>query len=1023
MANTPKEALTCTLRSLLLSCWLIACYQSAYALNPQFEASQYAHTSWKIRDGFSKGQINAIAQTPDGYLWLGTHFGLLRFDGVRTVPFQPPADQPSNSAEIFELFVARDGTLWIGSDQGLSSWDGSRLTQYPQLARQFVLAVLEDHDGTIWAGSLNIPNGRLCTIRRDNVECFGQDGTLGRGVVDLFEDSQRNLWALGSKDLWRWKPAPSKSFTMQGYFGRESLLEDSDGALMIGTEQGIKRLSSGKMESYPVPGTTNEFIVSSMLRDRDGALWIAASSAGLLHVHQGRTDVFSSADGLSGDQVSAMFEDREGTIWVATTKGLDRFREQTVSTFSEKQGLSSSVVFSALATSDGSVLAVTNYGLNRWSNGQIRPLGRVPTGVEERKNSPRSLFQDSRGRIWSATATQFGYLENDRFVALRGIPGGVTRSIADDHKGNLWVANQNSGLFQLRDNQVLQNLSWEKLGHSDFGAALEIDRVSGGLWVGFFGGGVVYFKDGEVRASYAADAGLGAGRVDDLQFDRDGALWISTQGGLSRLKDNRIATITQANGLPCDEIHWMRADDFDRVWLNTACGLVQVTRAELRAWAAAVDQNKDIQRKIPLTVFDTSDGVRSRSYSSGFYPQVATSVDGKLWFPVEDGLSVIDPHHLSFNTLLPPVQIQQVVADRKTYNANGQIHLPPLNHDLEIDYTALSFVAPEKIRFRYKLEGYDRDWQEAGDRRQAFYTNLPPRNYRFRVIACNNSGVWNETGAFLDFSIAPAYYQTTWFRLLLVLAVLLVLFALYRLRVRQVAQQVRAGIEGRLDERERIARDLHDTLLQSVQGLILKFHAGIKQIPSDIPARETMEKALDHADQVLAEGRDRVRNLRATSVSIDDLALAFTRVATETTRGREATFKTVVEGGERRLHPLVQEEAYCIGREAIINALTHSGGANVEVEIIYESRKFGLRVRDNGSGIASQILEEGGRSDHWGMQGMRERANKIGAELRIWSGHATGTEVELTVPGATAYQGNRESNRSWSAFFQKLIKQ
>ncbi|HEV2829245.1 MAG TPA: triple tyrosine motif-containing protein, partial [Pyrinomonadaceae bacterium] len=352
---------------------------------------------------------------------------------------------------------------------------------------------------------------------------------------------------------------------------------------------------------------------------------------------------------------------------------------------------------------------------------------------------------------------------------------------------------------------------------------------------------------------------------------------------------------------------------------------------------------------------------------------------------------------------------------------NGSLRLPALSRDLQIDYTALSLIAPGKIRFRYKLEGYDKDWQDVGNRRQAFYTNLPPRKYRFRVIACNNSGVWNETGAFLDFTIAPAYYQTVWFRVLLGIVFLFVLFALYRLRVRQVAQQVRAGMEGRLDERERIARDLHDTLLQSVQGLILKFHAGIRQIPAEIPARETMEKALDHADQVLAEGRDRVRNLRATAVSIDDLPTAFKSVAEETPQGRKATFRTVVEGNARQLHPLVHEESYCIGREAIVNALTHSGGRNVEVEIIYEPRQFRLRVRDDGHGIDSKILEEGGRSDHWGMQGMRERANKIGAELKLWSGHETGTEVELTVPGATAYQtaGNSSPLSGFRRFFAR----
>jgi signal transduction histidine kinase len=390
-----------------------------------------------------------------------------------------------------------------------------------------------------------------------------------------------------------------------------------------------------------------------------------------------------------------------------------------------------------------------------------------------------------------------------------------------------------------------------------------------------------------------------------------------------------------------------------------------------------------------------------------FNPQVAKSTDGKIWFSTSDGLSLVDPNRVRFNHIQPPVQIEQFVADRKIYDAtyvgDGPLRLPPLIRDLQIDYTALSLAAPEKIRFRYKLEGRDSDWQEAGNRRQVFYNDLGPGNYRFRVIACNNNGVWNETGAYVDFTIAAAYYQTAWFRVAVVLLFLLALGALYQLRLRQVARVVRARMEERLEERERIARDLHDTLLQSVQGLILKFSAVSKQIPPDLPARNLLENTLDHADEVLAEGRDRIRNLRVHSVTLSDLPSAFRSVAEETSQGREVVFKTVVEGRVRDLHPMVLEESYCIGREAIINALSHSEGQHVEAEIAYDARQFRLRIRDDGRGIDNAILDAGGRSGHWGIQGMHERAQKIGGQLKIWSRPETGTEIELTVPGSTAY--------------------
>ena len=1003
---------------MLLACMLLAWCPCAFALDPALDISQYAHTAWKLRDGFTKGAITSIAQTPDGYLWLGTEFGLHRFDGVRNVLWQPPADQHLPSNIIMSLLTTRDGTLWIGTDKGLVSWNGSRLTQYAEVAGQFIFALHEDRDSTVWVSASSLLTAKLCAIRQGRVQCYGGDGALGRGVFNLYEDRKGNLWAGVLNGLWRWKPGSPEFLPLPvGSPDHQSLAEDFDGALLICTSGGIKRLVDGKTEAYPLPGLVRQLRFNNMLRDHDGSLWIGTST-GLAHVHQGRTDVFEQSDGLSGDRVRTIFEDREGNIWVVTSSGLDRFREFALPTFTVNQGLSNASVASVLAVRDGSVFLTAPGGLNRWSNGQFTIYGRSTAQTQPSKGAPNSLFQDGRGRIWAVTLREFGYLENDRFIAIGGIPGGVVRSIVEDTAGNLWIANQDHGLLHLRGSEVVQQLPWDKLGHKDFAAALAFDPLQGGVWLGFFQGGVAYFSDGKVHASYGVADGLGQGRVNDLRLDQDGTLWAATEGGLSRLKNNRVATLTSKNGLPCDTVHWLVEDDAHSFWLYTTCGLVRIARSELDAWAAAVDKDRDAKRTIQATVFDNSDGVRSLAYPIGFSPQVAKSTDGKLWFPGLDGVSVVDPRRLPFNNLPPPVHIEQVTADRKTYDAtsaaNERLRLPPLVRDLEIDYTALSLVAPEKVRFRYKLESWDRDWQDAGTRRQAFYNNLPPGNYRFRVMACNNSGVWSTYDAVMDVFIEPAFYQTLWFRALGVLSLAGLIWGLYVTRLRRIAAIYKARLEERLQERERIARDLHDTLLQSVQGLILKFDAVAKQIPCQEPARQAMENALDRADQVLAEGRDRVRNLRDTPVHLSDLPAAFQRVAEETPQSRATTFKTIVEGNVRELHPLVLEESYSIGREALVNALTHSAGLHIEVEIIYDPRQFRLRVRDDGHGIDSRILEEGGRPDHWGLQGMRERAHRIGAQLELWSRPETGTEVELIVPGTTAYRALRaKSKSSW----------
>ena len=645
--------------------------------------------------------------------------------------------------------------------------------------------------------------------------------------------------------------------------------------------------------------------------------------------------------------------------------------------------------------------------MNRWNSGQIEIINVDPYKREGKPAAfiPNSLFQDETGRVWVSTPFAFGYRDNNRFVSVSTVPG-VVSAIAQDTAKTLWVANEHAGLFQISGEKVVQQLSWARLGRDDHVSSLVADP-KGGMWLGFFLGDIAYYNDGQIRESYSSANGLTAGRVGDLQFEQDGALLIATEHGLSRLKNGRFARLTSENGLPCDAVHWFQEDDAGSVWLYTSCGLVRVPRSELDAWANAVDQDINARRKVQAMVFDNADGVRVLATGNHFSPQVAKSTDGKIWFATGDGVSLVDPNRLPLNTIQPPVQVEQFVADRQAYEAttgSGLLRLPPLIRDLQIDYTALSLVAPEKIRFRYKLEGRDSDWQEAGNRRQAFYNDLSPGNYRFRVMACNNSGVWNETGAYVDFTIAPAYYQSAWFRISIVILLVILLTALYQLRLRQVAHVMRGRMVERLEERERIARDLHDTLLQSVQGLILKFHAVSKQIPADLPAHHTLEKTLDHADQVLAEGRDSIRNLRVDSASLSDLPAAFRSVAEQTPQGREATFKTVVEGRVRDLHPLVLEECYRIGREAIINALTHSEGQNVEAEIAYDSRQFRLRIRDDGRGIEPKILEAGGRSGHWGLQGMRERAEKIGGQLSFWSRPETGTEVELTVPGTTAYQ-------------------
>jgi signal transduction histidine kinase/ligand-binding sensor domain-containing protein len=977
-------------RAAILFGILLACCPCTFALNPSFEINQYAHTAWTIRDGFFKGTISGIAQTPDGYLWLGTEFGLLRFDGVRTVPWQPPSGEQLPSSSIRTLLSARDGRLWFGAREGLASWKDGKLTHYPELAGQSIQALIEDREGTIWAGGNATSNGRLCAIQNGSARCYGEDGRFGSQVLSLYEDSRDNLWAGSSTGLWRWKPGLPKLYPMPES-QLSALNEGENGPPLIAMNGGIRQLVDGKTEAYPLPVAGRQ-LPTRLLRDRNGGLWIGTADRGLMHVHGGKTDVFARSDGLSGDFVTGLFEDREGNIWVATSDGLDRFRDFAVPTISVRQGLSTGTVWSVLAARDGSVWVGTLDGLNQWNDGRATIYRKGSGGL---LGNVDSLFQDEGGRIWVSTLSGVAYFENRRFFPVSGIPGGEVHAIAGDRTGNLWIGHQDQGLIHLLEGSVVEQIPWTRLGSKGAALVLVPDPSQGGLWLGFGKGGVAHFKDGQVRVSYAGSDGLGQGRVEDLRLDRDGTLWVATDGGLSRVKDGHVATLTAKNGLPCDTVHWTMEDNDHASWLGTACGVVRIARSELHAWVA------DPRRAIRTTVFDTSDGVRSRAETGGYSPRAAKAGDGKLWFATLDGVSVIDPHHLPFNKLPPTVQIEQITADRTTYETSSNLRLPPLVRDLEIDYTALSLVAPEKNRFRIKLEGRDRDWKDVGAERKAFYNDLPPRGYRFRVAASNNSGVWNEAGASFDFSIASAYYQTAWFRLSCVAAFLAFLWALYRYRLHQIAREYNVRLEERVGERTRIARDLHDTLLQSFQGLMLHLQVVDDLLPQG-KAKTELEKTLDRADQAIAEGRTAVYDLRSSATTTNDLAQAVRAVGNELATPDSATFRLVVEGPARDLHPIIRDELYRIAREALRNAFTHARADHVEAELIYTDRLFRLRIRDDGQGIASKILEEG-RPGHYGLPGMRERAKQIGAKLTFWSGGGSGTEIELSIEGSIAY--------------------
>ena len=1021
-----------------------------FGLDPSLDVSQYAHTAWKIREGFATGTIHQIAQSPDGYLWLATEVGLLRFDGVRTVPWQPPLGERLPSSDIRSIVAGRDGTLWLGTAKGLVSWKDGKLTEYSELAGRDIFTIYEDRQGVVWAsgiqwGTASSP-GILCAIKGRDVQCYGGDGKLGFGVFSFYEDSRGNLWLAAGNGLWRWKPGTPQRYRLPAalqsgtsffYFSRNAICEDDDGRLLIAADRGFGKLANGKIEVYPHPAGMPLRAPATLLRDRDGGLWIGTLDAGILHQHRGKMDAFTDSDGLSGNSLETFFEDREGNMWAATENGIDRFREYAVPTISVRQGLSSPLVVCLLAGQDGSVWMGTSDGLDRWKNGQITVYRRPGKETARQNNGPSnavvreiplqdnyidSLYQDTQGRLWVSTHKGLGYFQNETFLPLTGVPITSAIPVTGDDAGNLWTASSSCGLCRLRDGKVVERLPWASLGLPNPGSnSVVADPTHGGLWLASWNSGVSYFKDGRVRAYWGPAQGLGTGRVTDLKLDADGSVWAATEGGLSRIKDGRVATLTSRNGLPCDNVHDFAEDNTHAFWLYTACGLVRIPRAELDAWGT------DPGRTVQTTVFDASDGIRSHAGDYYPAPRIANTADGSVWFLPLDGVSIVDPRRLPLiNKLPPPVHIEQITADGKVYTpaaGSRRLRLPPLVHDLTIDYTGLSFVAPEKVHFRFKLEGQDKDWREVVNQRRVEYSNLPPGNYRFRLIACNNSGVWNEKGDELDFSVAPAYYQTNWFRALCAAIFLAMLWALYQYRLHQVAQEFNLGLEARVSERTRIARELHDTLLQSLHGLLLRFQAASNLLPErPAEAKQRLDSAIDQAAQAITEGRDAVQVLRSSTIETNDLALAISalgkELAADETNRNSAVLQVAVEGTPRNLHPILRDEVYRIAGEALRNASRHAQARQIEVEIRYDERELRLRVRDDGKGIDPKVLTGDGRAGHFGLRGMRERAKLVGGKLDVWSELDTGTEVELTIPASLAY-AKSPPRRSWFSGWRK----
>jgi signal transduction histidine kinase/ligand-binding sensor domain-containing protein len=969
---------------------------AARALDPATRLTQYAHTEWRLRDGVFSGAPLSIIQTDDGYIWVGTANGIVQFDGARFVPWAPRSGPQLPNQNVFRMWTTRDRSLWISTRGYLSRWQDGALTNISTGAS--VQRIAEDPQGTLWAALGTFGGGsRLCRILTPSLQCLEPPkGIAPFRYTALVIDRDGTIWVGGDSNLLRRSQGATVTSAVQpqglvnhnGVPGIRSLAASPDGSLWVGMsagpDLGLKRLVNGQWKSVELPGIHGSALtVMYLFRDREGALWIGTAFDGLYRIYGDRVDHIDRATGLSANMVTDIFEDREGNIWVATPDGVDRFADTPLVTMSPLEGFCEDGADTVYASRDGSVW-LGGDGLTRIRDGQITCV-RTKNELPDRRGVPgiTAIFEDHAGRLWLGVNKGLWIFEGGRFQQVTGADGrpiGMITSIAEDVAHHVWIT---SGQLMRVEGLVAR----EEL--PDLPRTVRvIGDPSGGLWLGLGSGDLAHLRDGKATVHKFEHANKVA-KIFQMFAEPDGSVIAATNYGLVGWRNGEALTLTQSNGLPCSQVNSMTFDRRGDLWLFMNCALGVLKKDDLQRWK--------LNPSTTVTI-STLDGASSGEPS---FVAAARGGDGRLWFTTIPGVQVLNPESLGKNNVPPPVHIEQVIADRVSYSPQGA-HLPPRTHDLEIDYVGLSFVAPQKVRFRYRLEGRDDAWQEPGNRRQAFYSDLRPGTYRFHVIASNNDSVWNEEGATLDIAIAPTWYQTRAFQILTIVAMLLTLWLVYRLRMRQIARVLNARFDERLAERTRMARDLHDTLLQTVQGSKMVADSALDH-PADSPAlARALQQVSNWLGQASEEGRSALNALRTSTTETNDLAEAFRRAIEDCRRHGAIDASLTVTGQAREMHPVVRDEVYRIGYEAIRNAHAHSHGSFLEVSLTYGS-DLTLRVADDGVGMESRVAERG-RDGHFGMHSMRERAGRIGASLVVNSRPSAGTAIVLTVPGQAIFR-------------------